>query len=735
MTREINNKNVITVSTKKSQISFLIDSKNQVKLLYVGQVREISNWIKKISQDEEAFYLTELQIAGGDFTHKGAKMSWTSESHNLSYVNYEIQDNDQGKLLVIKEHDDKEDLDVNSYFQLYNNTISVRAWKNVKNVGNNEFTIEYLSSFSYSGLLQQDDYPGNYSTHDEMYIPHNSWTTELQWQKDTIQHLGMPYFGQSYEKDTDSDTDQTTSDSEPHMGLYVAGPSSKRISVTNNSSWSCSEYSPNGAVHNMFTNQTAAWQIENNGAWHYEVANHYDGSLLNLQLSGPEDYDNQTFVTLKPNEEFATVTVGFVQVNGSFEDAAGEMTKYRRNIRRFNQDDKKLPVIFNDYMNCLMGDPTSEKEFPLIDAAAKTGCEYFVIDCGWYDDGYWWDSVGEWQPSKKRFPNGIEEVTNYIRQKNMVPGLWLEPEVMGIRNDFANSLPDDWFFMRNGKRVIDVDRYLLDFRNPKVVAYMTKVVDRLVNDYHVGYIKMDYNVTTGVGTDYNTYNRGKGLLDHNRAVLNWRDTLYKKYPDLVIENCSSGGMRHDYGMLSKDSIQSITDQTDYTLNAAISAVSASTITPEQSAIWSYPLPVGTKEEAIYNMCNDMLCRIHQSGYLNKVSPDRLAYVKEGIKVYKDQIRSHIPLSVPIWPKGLPHVYDDEIVYGIRDEKNIFLGVWNNVRSNNQIKVDLSKYGNIRSLTQIYPDKTDIIAKTFANNIALFNFITPKTARLFKVTLE
>ena len=53
-------------------------------------------------------------------------------------------------------------------------------------------------------------------------------------------------------------------------------------------------------------------------------------------------------------------------------------------IRRPNKDDENLPVIFNDYMNCLFGDPTTEKELPLIDAAAECGCEYYVIDAGWY---------------------------------------------------------------------------------------------------------------------------------------------------------------------------------------------------------------------------------------------------------------------------------------------------------------------------------------------------------------
>jgi alpha-galactosidase len=90
-------------------------------------------------------------------------------------------------------------------------------------------------------------------------------------------------------------------------------------------------------------------------------------------------------------------------------------------------------VIFNDYMNCLEGDPTTAKELPLIDAAAAAGCEYFVIDAGWYAElsEDWWGSVGAWQPSKTRWPGGLQQVLDRIRGKGMVPGLWLE---LGFRN-------------------------------------------------------------------------------------------------------------------------------------------------------------------------------------------------------------------------------------------------------------------------------------------------------------
>ena len=206
------------------------------------------------------------------------------------------------------------------------------------------------------------------------------------------------------------------------------------------------------------------------------------------------------------------------------------LTEYRRKIRRKNQDNEKLPVIFNDYMNCLWGHPTAEEEYPLVDAAAEAGCEYFCIDAGWYADGDWWDSVGEWEESRKRFPEGVKKVTDYIRSKGLIPGVWLEPEVMGIRCGLAGKLPDDWFFVRHGKRVYDRSRFQLDYRNPAVRAHMDEVVDKLVRDYGVGYIKTDYNIEPGIGTELYADSVGDGMLEHERAYLSWLDGLFRRQP-------------------------------------------------------------------------------------------------------------------------------------------------------------------------------------------------------------
>lgn len=75
-------------------------------------------------------------------------------------------------------------------------------------------------------------------------------------------------------------------------------------------------------------------------------------------------------------------------------------------------------------MNCFMGDPTEEKVLTLIPKAAACGAEYFCIDAASYSEGEdWWASVEKWEPSRTRFPFGLQSVTEKIQDVGMLPGL------------------------------------------------------------------------------------------------------------------------------------------------------------------------------------------------------------------------------------------------------------------------------------------------------------------------
>ncbi|MFE9603897.1 alpha-galactosidase [Streptomyces hokutonensis] len=439
-------------------------------------------------------------------------------------------------------------------------------------------------------------------------------------------------------------------------------------------SWSTGRHLPMGALTDR-DGGAWLWQIESSAGWRFETGEREGAAYV--ALFGPDDAHHQWHQTLAPGEEFHTVPAVLVRTeSGGLDGAFATLTDYRRSIRRDHSDHRRLPVIYNDYMNTLMGDPTTERLLPLVEAAASAGAEVFVIDAGWYDDDAqgWWDSVGAWEPAPDRFPGGIEEVLDAIRKHGMTPGLWLEPEVVGVRSPLAHTLPPEAFFRRGGVRVTEHGRHHLDLRHPAARAHLDDVVDRLVGEWGVGYLKLDYNINIGPGTERGTESAGAGLLGHHRAHLDWMATLLDRHPQLVLENCGSGGLRMDYAQLAVAQIQSTSDQQDPLRYPPIAASAATAAAPEQAAVWAYPQPDQNLDEIAFTLTGALLGRIHLSGFLNRMDDERFGLVRSALSVYQD-IRAEIGAAHPFWPLGLPGWDDEWIAHGLRGVRSTYVTVW------------------------------------------------------------
>lgn len=648
------------------------------------------------------YRLVEVQESGfNQSDHHGSKHTGSCPGYLLEYREHKDYRNNFGrKLEIVQEY---EGLIVTSHIQFYNNISVIRSWTELRNESEEVRPIEYVSSFALTGLSK-----AKAAARDKgclIHIPHNTWYGEAQWKSYTPNELGYD---------------------------VVNNFSVKRISLSSIGTWPASDYLPMGSYENMEDESTITWEIETTASWHWEISD--AAEELYLQISGPTYQESNFLKKLKKGESFTSVFCALAFARGDFQESIRELTKYRRVIRRKNTDNLKPSVIFNDYMNCLSGDPTTEKLIPLIDAAAEAKCKYFCIDAGWYADGFWWDGVGEWLPSKKRFPKGIEEPLNYIRSKGMIPGLWLELEVMGIKCPMVKKVSKDWFFQRNGKPVIDEGRYQLDFRNPEVIAHANSVVKRLVCDYGVGYIKMDYNINAGPGTEIAADSVGDGLLQHTRAYLNWIDSVFEKYPELVIENCSSGGMRMEYSHLARHSIQSVTDQTDYIKMAAIACNCMTAVTPEQAAIWSYPLREGDIEEVIFNMVNAMLLRIHQSGHLAELSPDRFKLVCEGITYHK-KIVDELKEGLPFWPIGLATMQDEYLSVGIESKNKLYVAVWRTSGTKETACIPIKQAANKKATIKCAYPKNLACDFLWDEEKGILNLkLKENTARIFEIEI-
>jgi alpha-galactosidase len=593
-----------------------------------------------------------LQCSGENFPDQGMKSGIGQPGARLLFAGKREESTVNGKGLVCMHVDRILNLKIESVYDAIAGVPVVRRYTRVTNTSSSPVGIEFLSSAMLHGLAAAQDYDRELRIH----VALNSWMAEGQWH--TLRPSEMGFV-----------ENERTSWSEARAGSI--------------GSWSTERYLPMAMVENLRLGLTWFWQIEHNGSWYWEISNisardNYADDVY-AYLGGPDDLHSAAWKRLNPGETYQTVTVAIGCVRGGFSNAVEALTRYRRfACGKLSRRNSQCAVIFNDYMNCLWGDPTEEKELPMIAAAAKAGCEYFVIDAGWYADikEDWSPTIGSWEPSPTRWPHGLKFTLDQIKHAGMVPGLWLEPEVAGAKSLLAQK-PDNWFFMRHGKRVLKNSRLLLDFRNPEVTTYLDQVIARLVNEYGVGYIKMDYNVDSLQGTELNADSFGQGLLEHNRAHLAWLDRILNHYPDLIIENCGSGGGRMDYAMLSRLQIQSMTDQEDYVRLPAILVGASAAVLPEQLAIWSYPLAKADADQASFNMVTAMMCRIHQSGRLDSLSAAAWKQVAEGIRVYKDVLRKDIPAAVPFYPAGLSDVTDFKttVVLGMKSPRRTLLAVW------------------------------------------------------------
>ena len=520
--------------------------------------------------------------------------------------------------------------------------------------------------------------------------------------------------------------------------------------MSNVGSWSSKESLPQGIIE--YDGKYTMFRIESNNSWYYELSDlcGADNKYVYLYLGGATGTFGDFYVNLIPQETYRTPTVA-IAVSDSLNGVIGEMTKYSRSLYKPCKSDKDLPVIFNEYMHLSWDCPTEENTRKYVPSVAALGVKYYVIDCGWHneEDGkIIYPYVGQWKESKARFPHGVKAITDYIRAHGMKAGLWIEPEVVGYKcKEMLDYYDEDCFIHRYGKRVCVMGRYFLNFRNQKVINYLNETIRRMVEDYGADYIKTDYNQDLGIGVDSDDGGFGLGLAEDRKAYLEWIDSITEKYPDVIIENCSSGGMRMDGETLKHFSLTSTSDQINYKKYPYIAANILSAVIPEQAAVWSYPVAIdppqvyftATKEWAAanvdeeknaMNMINSFLGRMHLASDVGLLDAEKTELLKEGIDYY-NYLTPAKKVALPYFPLGFTDFHKKNAACGLKTENKVYLAVWN-LGDNKPVTVNLDC--PIKSVTVGYPKnlKTDF---TVESNALTVKFPCEYSARFFEIEMK
>lgn len=196
-----------------------------------------------------------------------------------------------------------------------------------------------------------------------------------------------------------------------------------------------------------------------------------------------------------------------------------------------------------------------------VDEAARLGFEIAVLDAGWFGpseaQANWYESRGDWdRVNALRFPSGIRALSDYTRAKGLRFGLWCEIEALGAETRLGADYPD-YAALRDGEPI----GYVC-LGNPEARQWAFDTLDRLISDYRCDWIKLDYNLDPGAGCDRpdHGHGAGDGLYRHMEGYFEVLDRIREKYPDVVLENCSSGGLRIDLGILRHTHATFISDR-------------------------------------------------------------------------------------------------------------------------------------------------------------------------------
>ena len=214
-------------------------------------------------------------------------------------------------------------------------------------------------------------------------------------------------------------------------------------------------------------------------------------------------------------------------------------------------------VLLNSWEG-LYFDINEERMIQMMDDIAKLGGEMFVMDDGWFGSKYQRNNdsstLGDWVVDVKKLPNGLKALTDAARQRGVKFGIWIEPEAVNTKSELFEKHPE-WALQTKG-RELKLGRggtqLVLDMTNPQVQDFAFGIVDNLLTNYpEIAYIKWDANASIqNVGSLYLPKERQSNLyIDYHLGLLKVLERIRAKYPDVVIQDCASGGGRANYGLL------------------------------------------------------------------------------------------------------------------------------------------------------------------------------------------
>ncbi len=208
------------------------------------------------------------------------------------------------------------------------------------------------------------------------------------------------------------------------------------------------------------------------------------------------------------------------------------------------------PVTQNSWFVYDTGNGTTEEnQIAHIRALPALGAEAWWLDAGWFEGG-WPNGVGSWVPNAAHFPRGLGPLGEEAHRLGLKFLVWYEPERVDPHSLIAREHPGFVLGIGTGWN----GSGLFNLGDPVARAWLTDVLSKSIGDSGIDIYRTDFNVGNTLAYWQAADQPGRQGITENHYVeglYSMWDELLRRHPNLVFDNCASGGRRIDLEMISR----------------------------------------------------------------------------------------------------------------------------------------------------------------------------------------
>jgi alpha-galactosidase len=201
--------------------------------------------------------------------------------------------------------------------------------------------------------------------------------------------------------------------------------------------------------------------------------------------------------------------------------------------------------------------------------------DYYWIDAEWFGQGPWWRNPGNWEVKKDLYPQGFKPISDLLHSGGRKLLLWFEPERVcagtpwytehskwllevptdkkvyrgfDAKGDWDIPMSDPrWVPNESARNQIQEGDKLFNLGIPEARAFLTDFISAKIDEFGLDCFRNDANIAPLEFWRAADSPDRQGITEIRwvEGLYAFWDELLRRHPNLLIDDCASGGRRID----------------------------------------------------------------------------------------------------------------------------------------------------------------------------------------------